>query len=359
MQPTRFATLLIHWWNDHKRNLPWKQTSDPYRVWVSEIILQQTRVKQGIKYYARFLEAFPDIASLAKASEESVLKAWEGLGYYNRARNMQVTAKHILQKYGGQFPDEYAQILALKGIGPYTAAAIASFSFGKPYAVVDGNVLRIASRILGIEKDISGKTTVDQIQDFVGNAIQHALPADFNQAIMDFGSLVCVPARPACETCIMSEYCVAYQLGKTADIPFKKKKQPLKNRYFHFFDLHLPDNKTILVQRSTGDIWARLFTLPVIETQDALMPGEVERREMLISMFEDGFAGAARIETLGKSSQVLSHQKIHGFFYKLTLNQLNIVKKNDLYLVEREKVSKFAFPKIISTYLWETGRKED
>jgi A/G-specific adenine glycosylase len=340
----------MFWWQENRRELPWKATSDPYPVWISEIILQQTRVAQGLKYYEHFLSRFPTIFALAAASEEEVLKAWEGLGYYNRARNIHFTARQIVDQRGGLFPESYEEILSLRGIGEYTAAAIISFCFGKPYPVVDGNVLRLTSRILGISEDIQQREVQQKIKDFLSKAIQNASPADFNQALMDFGALQCQPVRPLCMSCLMKEYCRAFQESKTTEIPFKKKKKPLHRRYMHFFDIDIPGGFTLVQQRNTEEIWPGLFQLPVLETKSAVNPPDYQIAAMVqeITGMEQILPSCSLVAS---SVQVLSHQKIYGYFYKLTLNTLNIIKKKDLYLVEREKVSKFAFSKIVSDYL--------
>jgi len=351
VQPSRFSAKLLAWWHEHKRDLPWKSSKDPYSIWVSEIILQQTRVVQGKKYFERFMAEFPTIQSLAAAPEDLLLKTWEGLGYYNRARNMHVTAKYLVENNQGMFPDTLQGLLQLKGIGPYTAAAIASFSFGLPHPVIDGNVLRLVTRVRGITSDIQQPSTVKEIQQYLDQAITFASPADFNQALMDFGSLVCTPGRPNCQECVLSQYCRAFQEEKTTEIPVKKKKQPLGRRFFHFLDIEDSDGHTLIHQRNSDEIWPRLFQLPLLETAHECVLEEEDLGKFLDSIMAQKSPLLSPFKLIAKSSQILSHQKIHGNFYKLKVNKLNIIKNTDLYLVEREKVSKFAFPKLISEYL--------
>jgi len=349
--PARFSSELLNWWLEHKRDLPWKKSTDPYKVWVSEIILQQTRVEQGKKYFDRFLTVFPTIDILASAPEELLLKTWEGLGYYNRARNMHFTAKYLVEQNQGAFPTTIQELSQLKGIGPYIAAAIASFSFGLPHPVIDGNVLRLISRVLGITSDIQQPATVKEIQQFLEKAIEFAVPEDFNQALMDFGSLQCTPGRPNCQVCVLSEYCRAFQEEKTTEIPVKKKKQPLVKRYFHFLDIECEDGHTLIQQRTSGEIWPRLFQLPLIETAQEYILRKEDFDGLMFSITGQTTPALSTYPLIAKSSQVLSHQKIYGNFYKLKVNKLNIIKNTDLYLVEREKVSKFAFPKLVSEYI--------
>jgi len=351
MNKETFATELVKWWDTYKRDLPWKNTKDPYRIWISEIILQQTRVEQGKPYFAAFIKTFPNINALAKASEDKVLKLWEGLGYYSRARNLHHTAKHIDAELNGIFPNNYKDLLKLKGVGPYTAAAISSFAYDLPHAVVDGNVLRLMSRVLGIIEPVDQPKTHEQVSKFVSEAILHVIPASFNQALMDFGSMVCTPRNPDCTNCIFNVYCIAYNKEMVSQIPTKTKKAARKQRYFHFFDFRLNNGEqTVLVQRSDSDIWKKLYELPMIETDN----NNLIDHETIIQKWEDisNIKGPSIqiIEQKKGYSQILTHQKIYGYFYEVHVSYWLEKINSPYYLVKRKKVSNFAFPKILNEY---------
>ena len=228
------AKKITDWYKTHQRELPWRKTKDPYHIWLSEIILQQTRISQGLSYYHKLSHQFPNIRALANAPLTDVLKTWQGLGYYSRARNMHKTAKIIAEHYQGNFPDDYKQLLKLPGIGPYTGAAIISIAFEQAYAVVDGNVSRVLARIFNIQTPINSTGGKKQFQHLAGQMIQNVQPSDFNQAMMDFGAILCSPQNPKCSTCPVKNYCQAYQLGKTEDLPVKIPSKKQKNRHFHY-----------------------------------------------------------------------------------------------------------------------------
>ena len=352
MNRHNFAIELLRWWDIFKRDLPWKHTKDPYQIWISEIILQQTRVEQGTPYFAEFIKTFPDISALAKASEDEVLKLWEGLGYYSRARNLHYTAKYIHNNLAGIFPNSYLELIRLKGIGPYTAAAIASFAYDLPYAVVDGNVLRLISRIQGISDPIDQPKTHIQVLDFVSEAINHVNPASFNQALMDFGSMICTPKIPDCTNCIFNTYCVAYNQELVSLIPTKTKKAARKLRYFHYLDFRLNNNEeTVIIQRSDSDIWKKLYEIPMIETDN----GDVLDQESIIQKWENisghkDISIQINIPKMGPT-QILTHQKIHGYFYEVQVIKRLEKINPPYYLVNSKKVSNFAFPKIINEYI--------
>jgi A/G-specific adenine glycosylase len=352
MNKHTFASELVRWWEDNKRDLPWKSTKDPYRIWISEIILQQTRVEQGKPYYEAFIQNYPDIKSLAEAKEDEVLKLWEGLGYYSRARNLHHTAKYITKDLGGIFPSVHDELLKLKGVGPYTAAAIASFAFDLPHAVVDGNVIRLVSRILGITQAVDNPKIQKEISDFVSASIVHSSPASFNQALMDFGSMVCKPNNPGCEECVFQSFCVAFDKDFVNQIPLKIKKAPRKNRYFHYLDIRINHgDMTIITQRSDSDIWKKLYELPMLETSDASILNEVVLRKISNEIL-DTYDLNCEIKVLDtKLTQILTHQKIHGIFYEIQLNNKLEKINPPYYLVKRKKVSNFAFPKIINDYI--------
>lgn len=275
-----FADTLIRWYEEHKRDLPWRGENDPYKIWVSEIILQQTRVQQGWDYYLRFIDNFPNVKALAEAEEERVLKVWQGLGYYSRARNMHTAAREIMTKHGGQFPQDYDSILALKGIGKYTAAAIASIAFHLPYPAVDGNVIRIISRIFGICDDVTQPAVVKQITNICETHIDGKQPGIFNQAAMDFGAMQCTPKNSQCGECPFMRECYALHHQLTDILPVKKKKAEQKHRYFHY-SVYLCDNHTIIEKRTGSDIWKNMYgsrsskpTLMTVKTRQRIKYGK-------------------------------------------------------------------------------------
>lgn len=352
MNKQTFASELVRWWEVNKRDLPWKNTKDPYKIWISEIILQQTRVEQGKPYYDAFVNNFPDILSLAGAEEDEVLKLWEGLGYYSRARNLHYTAKYIVSDLDGIFPTTHDDLLKLKGVGPYTAAAIASFAFDLPHAVVDGNVIRLVSRILGITQVVDNPIIHKEISDFVSASIKYTSPSYFNQALMDFGSMICKPTNPLCNACVFQSFCKAFNKDLVNQIPSKTRKAPRKNRYFHFFDFRIDHgDMTIIVQRSDSDIWKKLYEIPMIETNDASPLTEEDLRKGALEVLGTNDIQLEVKATKLNITQILTHQKIHGIFYEFNVNNKLEKINPPYYLVKRKKVSNFAFPKIINDYL--------
>ena len=314
---------LINWYRENKRELPWRNTTDPYKIWLSEIILQQTRVQQGLPYYEKFTNQFPTINELADASEQDVLLLWQGLGYYSRARNMHHTAKMIVDKYNGNFPENHNEILALKGVGEYTAAAIASFAFDKAYPVLDGNVFRFISRLFGIEKPIdtsTGKKEITKALDLIFNTQK---PALFNQAIMEFGATHCTPKKPKCDTCIFNMQCEALGSKKVMSIPFKKGKTKII-QVNHTYMCFIHDNKTYIEKRTAG-IWKNLYQFPLIE-EDIKPDGItkiVNRYLKTPSKFE--------ISDVFDSTHILSHRKIQASFYTIHLDTSPIFLKNNIF----------------------------
>ncbi|NJM15093.1 MAG: A/G-specific adenine glycosylase [Bacteroidales bacterium] len=252
------TTLLLRWYKDNKRNLPWRKNITPYNIWVSEIILQQTRVMQGLGYYYRFLEAFPAIDVLASTTEDKLLRIWQGLGYYSRARNMHKAANQIMQKHGGIFPSAYKDLLSLPGVGPYTAAAIASIAYQLPYPVLDGNVFRVVARLFAIEKDITLPATRKITEDIMCHLIDKSNPGDFNQAAMEFGALQCTPVNPACTQCILKDKCLAYHKGLVQSLPIKPAKRLSKRRYSIFYPLH--NNNKVAIEKERGKTYGNLCT---------------------------------------------------------------------------------------------------
>jgi A/G-specific adenine glycosylase len=264
-ETNRVAERLISWYREHKREMPWRNTSDPYHIWLSEIILQQTRVNQGLPYYQRFLEKYPTINQLAEADIDDVLRLWQGLGYYSRARNLHKCATIIVQKHKGNFPTEGKDLRKLPGVGPYTSAAIASFAFGKKEAVVDGNVMRVIARLYGISEDISENRTFKVISEIVNGLIPDDVPDIFNHALMEFGAIHCTPTNPDCNSCIFKETCVANAKMLQDQIPLKGKKIKKKTRYFHYLIIKIGD-RFLMRKRMNKDIWQGLFEFYLLES---------------------------------------------------------------------------------------------
>jgi A/G-specific adenine glycosylase len=346
-----FSKRLIYWYLQNKRDLPWRNTRNPYEIWLSEIILQQTRVAQGLPYFEAFISAFPTVFDLANASEEQVLKLWQGLGYYSRARNLHQTAQIIVSNYKGSFPTTYNELLKLKGIGPYTAAAIASFSFDEAVPVVDGNVIRLVSRILGISEPVDRTDVKRKILTFVELAIGHSDPADFNQAIMDAGATLCTPMRPACQGCPFQQSCYAFLHEASARIPNKTPKTALKKRFFNYFDVRLPFDKIPIHQRQNGDIWGMLYEFPLLESDSASPVSWQDAASFLKILFPDDSLPEFSWSLARLKKQKLSHQEIQAHIYKVQMDHTPEQIKHEFYLVDREKVSNFAFPKLLSDYI--------
>ncbi|RZK92973.1 MAG: A/G-specific adenine glycosylase, partial [Hymenobacter sp.] len=262
---------MLAWYPRHRRDLPWRHTRDPYAIWLSEVILQQTRVAQGLPYYLDFLSSYPTVEALAAAPEQEVLRHWQGLGYYSRARNMHHTAQQIVREFGGRFPATYAGLRQLKGVGPYTAAAIASFAFDEAVAVLDGNVFRVLARIFGLHADIAAPSSRKEFQALADLHLPPSHAADFNQAIMEFGALQCTPAKPDCLFCPLQSECWAFQHGQVALLPVKAKAKAARTRHFHYLVLR-HGGQLYLKERPGGDIWQGLYDFALVETDNAELP---------------------------------------------------------------------------------------
>lgn len=261
-----FSNSIIAWYMQNNRDLPWRMTTDPYKVWLSEIILQQTRVAQGLPYYERFVTTYPSVYDLAKVSEQEVLKLWQGLGYYSRARNLHATAKYISNELDGVFPTSYKNLLKLKGVGDYTASAIASFCYNEVTPTVDGNVYRVLARYFGIETPINSSAAKKEFKLLAQELIDIKEPGLFNQAIMEFGALQCSPKQPNCETCPLSNSCIALQKNQVGVFPYKDKKLKVRKRYFNYLVIQTTNQETVLQQRKGKGIWQNLYEFPLIET---------------------------------------------------------------------------------------------
>lgn len=304
----------MNWYKANGRKLPWRETTDPYKIWISEIILQQTRVAQGTDYYLHFLKKFPDIHSLASSSEDAVLKAWQGLGYYSRARNLHTASKQIMTHFEGKFPSNYSEILSLKGIGEYTAAAIASIAFKQPYPVIDGNVLRVISRLYGIDIPIRSSEAKKMIGMMAKSLLNRQDPGGFNQAIMDFGATICTPSQPKCASCVVRDYCVAQLENRVNDLPINNSKKRIKERYFNYFHI-LQGDRTYVHQRRKNDIWRNLFEFPLIESCKTMDIETLRKTKAFSELFSS--LPNVPIEKVFALKHQLTHQTIHATFYRV------------------------------------------
>ena len=312
-----FSNSLLSWYLQNKRDLPWRDTVNPYPIWLSEIMLQQTKVAQGLPYFVTFIKEFPTVLHLAQADEEQVLKLWQGLGYYSRARNMHKTAQIIAFELNGNFPNNYKDLLKLKGIGEYTAAAIASFAFNEVVPVVDGNVFRVLSRYLDIETDIASALAKKEFSALAKELMPENNPALFNQAIMEFGALQCVPKNPDCNNCIFNNSCAALQKKKVGELPVKLKKTKVTNRYFNYIVFLDNSNNIIINKRTEKGIWHNLYEFPVIEAEEELDFETISKAisEKYINFSIDSISVYNSEQILHK----LSHQKLHINFYRASV----------------------------------------
>jgi A/G-specific adenine glycosylase len=326
--------------------MPWKGESDPYRIWLSEIILQQTRVEQGQVYYEKFIAGFPSVMDLASAPEKEIFKYWEGLGYYNRCRNLIATAKKIAFEYNGHFPSTYPEILALPGIGPYTAAAIASFAFGLPYAVVDGNVERVLTRYFGISTPV-GSVAGKKLYIAIASKLMDAKnPAVYNQAIMDFGATVCKPKNPLCSECVQGDNCQAFQHGWTNRLPLKTPAPPRKTRWFYYFIVDAGKDKLWIRERIENDIWQNLYEFVLWETGKIIPQDKIQQTPFFLDNFgKQGF----QIQHISPVyTQTLTHQSIIGLFVHLNNPMTELAGYQS---VPRKKIREYPFPKLIADYI--------
>lgn len=330
-----FSELLLHW-NTYanKRQMPWKGIQDPYKIWLSEIILQQTRVEQGTSYYIKIINAYPTVFELSKAEEQTFFAFWQGLGYYSRARNILHTAKIIVSTYQGVFPATFEEIKQLKGIGDYTAAAIASFAYNLPHAVVDGNVVRVLSRFFGLYENYFTHAGKKYFQQLAQEMLDKNRPAAYNQAIMDLGATICKPKNPLCNVCPFIEQCVAYNNQLIDLLPIKKQKIISKQRFFHF--LHVTTATHIyIVQRTQQDIWQQMFSLPLFESDSEISPSN----PLFTSLSYDVYI-----------KQQLTHQTIHGFFYTINASRLPLAFKKTCIKIPINELQQYAFPKMIISF---------
>lgn len=330
-----FTKIIEVWYADHARTLPWRETSDPYRIWISEIILQQTRVAQGYDYYQRFIERFPTVEALAFAAPDEVMQQWEGLGYYSRARNLHAAAQQIVA--AGEFPRYYEGVRALKGVGDYTAAAICSFAFGLPYAVIDGNVYRVLSRYFGIDTPIDSTVGKKEFAALADTLLDSESPALYNQAIMDFGALQCLPRSPHCAECPLADSCVAWAEGRVASLPVKVKRTAVKDRYFSYLII-LDECKVFIHRRPAGDIWTGLYEPLLVETSG---------KAALADVLPAGYRVLQSVEHL---KHQLTHRTIYADAHLVSKEDdaPSIVLPEDYISVEVNRLSEYAAPRLVN-----------
>lgn len=340
-----FSHLLTHWYLQNKRDLPWRNTSNPYAIWLSEIILQQTQVVQGIPYFNRFIARFPTVKDLALADEESVLKLWQGLGYYSRARHLLAGAKFIYFELNGSFPNNYKDLLKLKGVGPYTAAAIASISFNEPKAVVDGNVYRVLSRFFNIITPINSTEGKKEFDMLAQQLLDVKNPANHNQALMELGALICKPNNPLCLVCPLNTSCLALKFKNQEAFPVKLKREPVKNRYFNYIVIQTLENKTVFLKRTKKDIWLNLYEFPLIETQKPIQGIEItEEKEFKILFKSIKYLDLKYFNDVDMVTK-LTHQQIFTKFWVVK------TKNHPLAMIELSDLKRYPVPMLIHNFL--------
>ena len=341
-----FTKTIIHWYSVNKRDLPWRHTTNPYFIWLSEIILQQTQVKQGLPYYEAFVKTFPTVFDLANAEEQNVLKLWQGLGYYSRARNLHYAAKYIVNDLNGNFPSTYSEIIKLKGVGDYTASAVASIAFNETTAVVDGNVYRILSRFFGIDTPINSTKGIKEFKALASSLIDNKQPATFNQSIMEFGARQCKPKNPDCTTCPLDSSCFALQHNKITDLPVKLKKTKVRNRYFNYLVCIDSKKNIVIEQRSGKGIWQNLYQFPLIETDLSLTISEFKKLDIKTSVLEGStfdYSLFNEVDTIHK----LSHQHLHTKFWIL---EVDILPANSIHISDLQS---YPVPALIRDFISE------
>jgi len=346
-----FRINLINWYLANRRQLPWRETKDPYLIWISEVMLQQTRVNQGLEYYKRFTARFPDVNTLAAAPERDVLKMWEGLGYYSRARHLLETARIISKHNGGQFPEDAKELLKLKGIGKYTAAAIASIAFNQKIAVVDGNVIRFISRFKGITDPVDDSASLKKISGIVNNLIDEDDPGTFNQALMEFGALQCIPVNPDCRVCPFTDNCIALKQKIVDQIPIKSKKTKVIQRFFNYLVIEKTKHNTlcyVLKRRAQNDIWRNLYDFPLIESVKQLDAKEIRKHPYFLQLLGTGNRG---IESYAKTYRhVLTHRVIHTRFFKIHMQEADQVNLPESYFCTAN-IRQYPLPRLISRFV--------
>ena len=341
----------MEWYPRHRRDLPWRHTRDPYAIWLSEVILQQTRVKQGLPYYLTFINSYPTVQDLAAAPQDEVLRHWQGLGYYSRARNMHHTAQQVVREYDGQFPTSYAGLLQLRGVGQYTAAAIASFAYNERVAVLDGNVFRVLARVFGLTQDIAAPASRKVFQQLANTLIPADQPAEFNQAIMEFGAIQCTPLKPDCLFCPLQSQCYAFQHGMVSELPVKSKAKAARTRFFHYLVLRHADT-LYMRKRGPKDIWEGLYDFHLQETET----GELPAAALLAAV--EAIGGRIDVRRAEEPTQalrhVLSHQKVEAKFHVVWLQAplpVQDLQSTGLAAFGSREVEELPKPSLIANYI--------
>jgi A/G-specific adenine glycosylase len=346
-----FSKKLQYWYKENKRDLPWRNTSDPYRIWLSEVILQQTQVAQGQSYYLRFIELFPQVRLLATASEDEVLKLWQGLGYYSRARNLHAAAKHIVAEHKGIFPGTFDEIRKLKGVGDYTAAAVGSIAFNIPQAAVDGNVYRVLSRVFGIHTPIDSSEGKKIFRNLANELLDRKSPGEHNQAIMEFGALHCRPANPGCDNCVLSAHCMAFKDKNAAALPVKARRVKVKERFFNYLVIGDSKGRVRVNRRSGNDIWKGLYEFSLLESKKLTHPKKLLASNDVKTLISQRF-GIKHVSEI--YTHVLTHQRLNARFYVIRTEAA--LNKNASIPLRR--INALAFPALITKFLKEHDLKE-
>tara|TARA_B100000242_G_scaffold289562_1_gene259573 strand:- start:231 stop:1271 length:1041 start_codon:yes stop_codon:yes gene_type:complete len=342
----RFSRIVLYWYITNQRDFPWRKSKSAYRVWLSEIILQQTKTSQGLSYYNKIIKTFPTIKELAEASEEQILKLWQGLGYYSRARNLHFTAKYIQNNLNGVFPNDYNSLIKLKGIGPYTAAAISSICFNEKRAAVDGNVYRILARVFNIDTAINSSKGIKTFQELANSLISDRNPGDYNQSMMDIGATICTPKNPKCNQCPLNSICHAHDNNTFDNLPVKIKKTKIKHRNFNYLCIEYNGN-FLMKKRTQKDIWKNLYDFPLIEGDRIPQENDIDYKKLLNSILENEIIA----EKTKHYKHQLSHQKLH-----ITIKYIKTKKlynDNDFLKVNRRQVKELPFPKPIERFFEE------
>lgn len=338
---------LQNWYQIHRRNLPWRHTTDAYTIWLSEIILQQTRVNQGLPYFEKFYKSYPNVTDLAKAPQDQILKLWQGLGYYSRGRNMHFTAQWVVKNYNGQFPNTYLELIKLKGIGSYTAAAIASFSNNEKVAVLDGNVFRVLARFYAIDTPINSSLGKKLFEEKAALFLDKNNPGLHNQAMMELGALVCTPKNPSCINCPLSEACLAFATNSTESYPKKEKKLVAKPKYFYYFSFN-KNNKIAIFKRPAGGIWQGLYDLPLIGSDNPLTTSMLQKE--VKKLFGLNLNLNELKELHWSTKHLLTHQRIQAFYFNIDIETTNFNFPEEIIWVKKNELATYATSRLLEKY---------
>ena len=342
-----FSSIVLYWYKKNKRDFPWRKHKSVYEVWLSEIILQQTQTSQGLSYFNKILKTFPTLKKLSEASEEQILKLWQGLGYYSRARNLHFTAKYIQNNLNGVFPDDYDSLIQLKGIGPYTAAAISSICFNEKRAAVDGNVYRILARVFNIDTAINSPEGIKKFQELANSLISETYPGDYNQSMMDIGATICTPKKPKCNQCPLISICLAHVNNTINNIPVKIKKRKIKHRYFHYLCIEYNGN-FIMKKRTQKDIWRNLYDFPLIERGEMTKENDIDYKKLLNSILDDEIVIFKKTKHY---EHQLTHQKLNITIEYIKSNKINF--NNAFLKFNQMQVRELPIPKPIEKFFEE------